>query len=143
MQETCSVNGKKFNWTVIHSTDSFTPLLRLAYNEQRADVLRITAVDTDFDLVIRIDSDAENDSTSASFLGPLLVIGQEVPESNNPITPGHMIRLRPRITRLPPQPITSTVVERIVQWMLSPKFRAVRVNAMEGFWQGYGENKQK
>ncbi|MEM7758194.1 MAG: hypothetical protein AAF298_08730 [Cyanobacteria bacterium P01_A01_bin.40] len=99
------------------------------------DVLRISSSDLlGFDIAIRID-----EGINQRYLGPMLVIGKGFPNNQNPIKPGILLRLRPRLCSLPNDVVVdSVVVERIVQWCLSPGFRAVRINVIGEIWIGYG-----
>ena len=138
MQGTCTIGGRHFEWSEERGTKDFLSLLHKGYGIEEADVLRIRADESGFDVVIRIDEGTYAGGIKKRYFGPLLVVGNRFPTEESAVPPGVLLRLRPRITSLDSGCIDSAAVECIVQWCLSSGFQAVRINAMGGIWQGYG-----
>lgn len=139
MQGTCSINGQKFDWSLISGTSEFPALSSAPALPSSIDVLRITGDDPGFDIAIRIDHGTYAGGQALRWLGPFLVLGNTFPNREKSVAPGTMLRLRPRLAKLPESALDNAVIERVIQWCTSENFRAVRVNAVGGIWQNYGE----
>lgn len=99
------------------------------------EVLRIRDETAAFHLAVRID---RSPGEAIGRLGPALVLGEAFPNALRPCVRGLLIELRPRLCQLEAHEPGALTVERIVQWALSPHFRAKRVNVHVGEWIGYG-----
>lgn len=93
----CTVNGREFEWSETPRSAEFVPLLHPAYGISEADVLRIREVRSGFDIAIRIDSHIYEGNVLRRYLGPLLVLGNAFPNSENAVTPGVLLRIRPKL----------------------------------------------
>ncbi|GAA5170146.1 hypothetical protein [Viridibacterium curvum] len=100
-------------------------------------MLRITSKDSGFDVAIRVLSGQYSDGVH-QFLGPLLVVGDQFPNKQQPLQSGILIELRPKLRALTIGEPNAATVERVVQWCNSSAFKAVRVNSSGGRWVGYG-----
>lgn len=123
-----TVNNQTFQWWEITRTTQFPKLLRPLYGVNETDVLRILGEDSVFDIAIRINKSVYAGGVEVKWLGPVLVIGNAFPVSTSPIASGSLIRLRPKLTSIPEKTLNVTVAARIVQWVLSNRFRPVCVN---------------
>jgi hypothetical protein len=137
MENVFTVHGRTFHWSVITKTTEFVSLLRQDEFESGIDVLRITDDTSGFDVATRIDLHRYAGGSTRVYLGPLLIIGDAFPDASRPVQPEIMIRIRPRITFVRNIQVTGWNASRIVQWCLSTRFRAVRINVMNGIWRTY------
>jgi hypothetical protein len=134
MGNSFNVDGRTFQWSLIHQTTEFEPLLRLVYSETAADVLRISSDDRLFDIAVRVNIHVHADGSSTRHLGPIWVIGHGFPALDRAVRTGIMIRVRPRVARMGKGNDIGLSASRLVQWCLSAHFRSVRVTASGGVW---------
>lgn len=132
-------SGKLYEWTLMLRTSKFPQLARFGEQEEELDVLRIATSDSRFEVVIRVHTGKYSDG-DRQFLGAMLVLGGEFPNGQQPITPGILLELRPRLSSLASGEPNSATAERVVQWVSSHRFKPVRVNASGGRWVGYGHS---
>jgi hypothetical protein len=130
------VSGRPFEWDIATGTSEFTQFARLG-DQDAIDVLRITEPGSGFDIAIPVLSGHYSDGLHR-YLGPLLVLGDQFPSAQQPVEPGILIELRPKLRPLAPDEPNATTVERIVQWCKSSSFKSARVNSSGGRWVGYG-----
>jgi len=134
MSNTFNVDGRAFNWSLAFQTGEFEPLLRLIASESSVDVLRISSVDKGFDIAVRINVSTYADGSKARHLGPILVLGSGLATHGRHVLPGTMVRIRPRVSVMSEGGGAGADASRLVQWCLSPHFRAVRVTASGSIW---------
>ncbi len=130
------VAGKLYEWSYSTGSKEFAQLARAADSEGM-DVLRIAAPKSEFDVVIRVLSGKYSDGVR-QFLGPMLVLGGHFPNAQQPVQTDILVELRPKLCSLGPGEPNTATVERIIQWLGSSRFRALRVNSSGGRWVGYG-----
>jgi hypothetical protein len=123
------VSGRLYQWSLVRSTS------QIQKSGHSSDFLRISAIEEDFDIAIRIDS-TSHFGRIINYLGPVLVISGNFPNRKEPIPIGRLIALRSKLCRLKDGSPNSTTVERVIQWIGSKHFRYVRVNANGGTWVG-------
>jgi len=129
------VAGQLYYWA--HCVTSEFQQLRRWGDQDEIEVLRISSLDREFDIAIRVLVWPSSDG-DCRHLGPALVLGDQFPSVCNPVRTGIMIELRPKVCRLPNSGPRSTDVERVIQWCKSVHFRSRRVNSSGGHWVGYG-----
>lgn len=133
---TVTISGKAFEWSLVAGTSEFESLKRFG-DAAGIEVLRISLPGTGFDAAIRVLTGQYSDGVRR-YLGPVLVLGSEFPSERGAVPVGNMVALRPKLVSLAPGEPNAATVERIIQWCLSPRFRALRVNSSGGRWVGYG-----
>lgn len=135
MDGLCRVNGEDFAWRVFE-TEDFPRLHPIA--EERIRVLRIWSTVNGFDIVMRVSvaryvypRDAtnwngwpENAYVYHTWIGPALVLGTAFPNDRSPVAVGTRLALRPKVTSVPTGIIDGAIVQRIVQWCKSSRFRS-------------------
>lgn len=132
MNGVCKANGRLYRWALVCKTNAFPALTCALTLPQIIDVLRICGDEPGFDVVIRIDGSGQQE---CRYLGPMLCIDHSVLLEMKPHWPnGALLRLRPRLIRLPEEVDFRVVVERVIQWCTSPGFRAVRVKPTGSVW---------
>ncbi|WP_313344358.1 hypothetical protein [Stenotrophomonas sp.] len=133
-----TVGGNAFEWALVSSTTEFNAFRRKFVGDEPVDVLRIWQPDTGFDIVIEVQSDP-HPAVKGCCLRSILVIGPAFPDAERAATVGHLIELRPKLRVLLREGApTGADVERILQWCMTRKFRALRVNVFGGRWTGPG-----
>lgn len=137
MDGICKVMGRLYHWSLIRKTDAFAPLTQAQMLSQVVDVFRITGEDSDLDVVMRVVWDAYGEGDH--YLGPILCIGSSnVLELPSQWPADALLRLRPRINRIPKDMPLGIVAARVVQWCTSRAFKAVRVKPEGSLWVDYG-----
>jgi hypothetical protein len=134
MSNTFSVSGRAFHWVMLLQTDEYEPLLRFTSSDAVMDVLRISSEDLAFDIAVRVNTSAYADGSKVRHLGPILVLGNGLATHKGVVPAGMMIRIRPRVTVMAEKGDVGSDASKLVQWCLSPRFRAVRVTASGGIW---------
>lgn len=100
---------------------------------QVIDAFRITADDSGLDVVMRIVWGAY--AGSDHYLGPILCMGSSNALQQPREWPADaLLRLRPRINRIPAYVSLDVAAERVVQWCTSRAFKAVRVKPEGSIW---------
>jgi hypothetical protein len=132
-----TVGGKAYLWSLAEQTTEFKPLVRNGDSDM-LDVLRIATPDGEFEVIVRINSGEYSDGIH-HFLGPMLVVGGQFQNGQQRVQSGILVELRPKLCSLKSGEPDAATVERIVQWIGSSHFRAVRVNSTGGRWVGYGQ----
>jgi hypothetical protein len=131
-----TVRGKAFEWQVVVGTTEFNAFRKTFVGDEPVDVLRIWQPGTGFDIAIQIRAFPPG---TWNYLGPALVLGHAFPDAERAATVGHLIELRPKLRRLLGKSWpTAADVDRILQWCMTRKFRALRVNVFGGRWTGPG-----
>lgn len=134
---TFTVMGHRYCWMLVRETAAYPALTRALVLPQVVDVLRIASEDSDFDIVMRIDGTAYVGDGSI-HLGPILCIGDVAVLARPSRWPTDaLLRLRPRIARVREGTPFKVAAERVVQWVTSCAFKAVRVKPTECLWVDY------
>lgn len=135
MKGICKVGGRCYRWSVIAGTAVFPALTRALGLPQVVDVLRICCDEPGFDVVIRIDDGSKSGGVGDRYLGPILCVGDSIFLGRTQQWPiDALLRLRPRLIHVRDPVSFGVVVERVVQWCTSQRFRAVRVKPTGSLW---------
>jgi hypothetical protein len=122
------VAGLEYRWWFLDRTNEFPALALPLIEYQAVSVVRIVSLDARFDIAMRMNRGEYAGGVVRCWLGPLLVLNPAFAGPHRHMEPNTRIRLRPKLSVLRAEAVDEAVVQRVIQWCLSSRFRAVKCN---------------